>query len=183
MIVGVLAALPVKSDTLTYAFSTIPSSGAISGPAGSTIGWGYSITNDSTVDWLVTTGLNAGLFLNGTPDASLFDFPAIPPGGTATEIFSSTSNTGLYALTWDATAPSGFTNPDVFTISAEWWTGDPVGSGTFVQAATDENSPYSATVSNSTVTPEPATFSIVVFAMALALGVRYIRLGKGLTVP
>src|ERR1035438_2868744 len=48
---------------------------SIAGPANSTIGWGYSITNPSATQWLVITGLSAGTFVNGSPDSSYFDFP------------------------------------------------------------------------------------------------------------
>ena len=37
----------IDANADTFAFNTIPSGGVISGPAGSTIGWGYSITNSS----------------------------------------------------------------------------------------------------------------------------------------
>ena len=51
----------------SYTFSVTPTNGAISGTAGSTIGWGYSITNSSSTDWLVTSDLTASPFANGTP--------------------------------------------------------------------------------------------------------------------
>ena len=63
-----------------FTFSMLPGDGNISGTSGSTIGWGYTITNLST-NWLLTTNLSADLFLNGTANA-LFDFPILAPGAT-----------------------------------------------------------------------------------------------------
>ncbi len=141
---------PARADT--YTFSLIPASGDVSGLAGSTVGWGYSITNESTTDWLVTTGLSSDPFLNGIPNL-IFDFPDLGPGVTLTVPFS-LAPTGLYELTWDATAPMGFVNFGTFTLSAEWWTGDPLNGGAPIMAAADALAPYSATVA---MIPEPAT--------------------------
>src|SRR5207249_1049270 len=66
----------------SFTFDTLPSSGDVAGPAGSTVGWGYTITNSALNDWLVMTGLSAGSFLNGTPDSSFFDFPILAPQTT-----------------------------------------------------------------------------------------------------
>jgi hypothetical protein len=85
----------------TYTFSDLPSGGNIAGPAGSTIGWGYSITNDSTTEWLVTSNLTSSPFVDGTADASPFDFPIVSPGSTVTLPYDQATNTGLFALTWD----------------------------------------------------------------------------------
>src|SRR6516165_2324325 len=71
----------------TYTFAADPLSGNIQGLPGSTIGWGYSITNNSATDWLVTANLAANVFTNATPDASLFDFPTIAPGATASLLY------------------------------------------------------------------------------------------------
>jgi hypothetical protein len=48
-----------------------------------------------------------------------------------------TMNTGvgLLDLTWDTSAPNGFTNSGRATISAEWWTGDPLTGGSFIMNA------------------------------------------------
>ncbi len=49
----------------SFTFSSIPASGNISGPAGNSVGWGFSITNYSSSDWLVTTNLIADVFFTG----------------------------------------------------------------------------------------------------------------------
>ncbi len=153
----------------SFTFSPIPASGNISGPAGTTLGWGYSITNQSSSDWLVTTDLTADPFLHGTP-ALLFNFPSIAPGQTVTESFNSTIPTGLYELTWDSNAPASFSNSGDFVLSAQWWTGNPTGNGVFIADAPDASDPYSATVGGSSAVPEPSSLLLVLAAFAPIAG-------------
>jgi len=145
-----------------YSFSLLPGSGNVSGAPGSTVGWGYSITNDSSTYWLMTTDLNADPFLNGTPNL-IFDFPGLAPGTTVTEPFDPIAPAGLYELTWDNSAPPGFANSGNFVVSAEWWNGDPFGGGTYVMDAPDESQAYSATV---TAVPEPAILALLLTGLA-----------------
>jgi hypothetical protein len=97
LLIPLLLAAPAPSllGSDVYTFSTIPGTGNISGAPGATIGWGYSITNESTTDWLLATNLNADSFAFGTPTL-LFDFPEIAPGATVTEVFDPIGLTGLY---------------------------------------------------------------------------------------
>jgi hypothetical protein len=142
-------------------FDLIPASGAISGPPGSTIGWGYSITNESASDWLVTVGLNADSFLNGTPSL-LFDFPALAPTAAKTMPLDEATGAGLYMLTWDSSAPVGFVNSGTFVLNAQWWDGDPLNGGSYMMDALDTSQVYSATVSQTTgVVPEPSTWLLL----------------------
>src|SRR3990170_84745 len=67
-----------------WGFSTIPASGDIEGPAGSTIGWGYEIYNPDPVNSLSIINISADPFLHGSPDAFIFDFPTVAPGDTVT---------------------------------------------------------------------------------------------------
>ena len=151
-----------------FTFSTLPTDGNISGTAGSTIGWGYRITNLST-NWLVATNLSAGLFLNGTPNA-LFDFPILAPGAVVSVVFDALAGSGLYGLTWNATAPVGFTNSGTFVLSAEFWNGDPFAGGNFLSTAPDQSAAYSASVSGgSTPVPAPSTFILLATGLAAVL--------------
>lgn len=161
--------------SLIYTFSTDPASGDIQGPPGSTIGWGYSITNEDTTNWLVPTNLAADSIPNSTPDASVFDFPVVAPGATASLAFDAVAGTGLYGITWDPSAPVGLSEGGVFTLDAEWWTGDPSSGGQFVQDATEETAAFQATVSSPVVsgTPEPRSVALLLLScLALALFLR-----------
>jgi hypothetical protein len=120
-------AAPVPADIL---FSVLPSDGNISGPAGSLVGWGYSLTNTDLSNWYMSTDLNADSFSNGTPTL-LFDFPILAPGDTVTESFDSVNSIGLFELLWDSSAPDGFVNSGDFILSGQWWDGDPFGGGNF----------------------------------------------------
>lgn len=164
-----LVALFLLASRTTYAdpftFTTIPSSGTVIGGPGSTVGWGYSITNLSSTNWLEITALNAGAFLLGTPDASIFNFPILEPG--ATVIVSYVPGlSGLFEFTWDLTAPVGFENIGMFLLSGAFWNGDPFGGGEFVELATDQSAPYTARVSSlGTPVPEPSTLILLVLAL------------------
>ena len=117
----------------------------ISGDAGSTIGWGYTLINESA-DWLVLTGISAGSFSHATPDSSLFDFPILAPGASWSVAYDPGLLQGLFQLTWDALARRGFINTGLFVLSAEFWNDDPFAGGAVIGAAPDFSAAYSATV-------------------------------------
>jgi len=158
-----LEALPIIS------FSTLPANGQVSGAPGSTVGWGYSITNNGT-DWLVITSLNADPFTSATPNL-LFDFPIIDPGATVTEPYNPSIGTGLFELLWDTSAALGFSNSGTFVLSGEWWTDNPLDGGVFIEDAPDVNASYTASVNT---VPEPATFWILFTGLSLIGLVRLI---------
>jgi hypothetical protein len=154
LILSCLAASSVRADS--YSFSLLPADGTVTGTAGSTAGWGYSISNLSSTDWLVTTAMNSDPFVNGTPNL-LFDFPDIAPSTTVTLPFSQLSGEGLFEVTWDSKAPVGSSNLGTFRLSAQWWTGDPLNGGAFFADAPDSSQTYLATVIAGTSTPETGT--------------------------
>jgi len=165
-----LSAIPAMAADI-YTF-TVPAAENVSGPAGlSLTGWGYTIHNASSSDWLVTTSLTAGAFLHATPTL-LFDFPDLAPGATVDVPYDPVTPAGLYQILWDMNTPPGFVNSGTFTLSAQWWSGDPLGSGSFLANAPDTGQPYSASF---TTTPEPATVGLAGLAL-LAFGlVMYVR--------
>ena len=145
-------------------FTLLPADGNIAGSPGSTVGWGYSLTNQSASDWLVTTNLTADSFLHGTP-ALLFDFPNLGPGQTVTELFNANAGVGLYKFTWNADAPVDFVNSGLFVLSAQWWDGDPANGGSYLATAPDTNVSYSVTASSTRPVPEPSTIAFVILSL------------------
>jgi hypothetical protein len=141
-----------------YTF-TVPDGVAVTSPAGLLTGWGYSLHNESSSLWLVTTDLSAGTFQHATPDL-IFDFPDLAPGATVTVPYDPVKSAGLYQIGWDSNTPPGFVNSGKFTLSAEWWSGDPSNGGTLVGTAPSISQPYSATL-----TPEPGSNELVASAL------------------
>jgi hypothetical protein len=135
LVVGLFFALtnPASAGII---FGLLPPDGNVSGAPGSLVGWGYAVTNTDLSNWFMSTSLNSDSFSNGTPTL-LFDFPILAPGGTVTEAFDSVNSIGLFELQWDVSAPVGFVNIGNFTLSGEWWDGDPLNGGNFIAAAPD----------------------------------------------
>jgi hypothetical protein len=145
----------------TLLFGTIPATGSISGSAGTTIGWGYTLTNQDSALWFSADSLNtSAAFSNGVFDTNNFDSPVVAPGQTVTEAFLATT-AGLAELTWNAGAPANAQDSGLFQLSVTWYTEDPnlcgfacVYTGTAQGSA---STPYSASV----VAPEPASAETV----------------------
>jgi PEP-CTERM motif-containing protein len=169
---AVLILWPAAARADAFTFTLLPAGGNILGEAGTTIGWGYELTNASATDWLVLTGLNHDPFVDATPDASLFDFPILAPGATQSVAYDGASLLGLFQITWDQLAPAGFVNSGVFVVSAELWDADPLQGGNMLSVAPDRSAAYSATVTAApTPVPEPGT--LLLFGLgAMAVGRR-----------
>jgi hypothetical protein len=169
VILTILFAATTYADTFT--FSTVPGSGNLSAAAGSTVGWGYSVTNNSLTQWLVFASLDpSASFANGTANADVFDFPIVAPLSTLTQAYDGTN--GLYEFTWNAGAPAGSSNSGNFVLGAEWWSGDPfdpIAPGKFLTAIPAFNAPYSVTVAASCeCTPVPESSSLPMLACGVA---------------
>jgi hypothetical protein len=177
-----LSALPALAAD-TYTFNISPAEN-VSDPTGlfTLTGWGYTLQNQSSTDWLVTTGLSVGTFLYATPQL-LFDFPDLAPGATVTVPYNPVSppGAGLYQILWDQDVPPGFVNSGTFTLSAQWWSGDPLNGGTLISIAPGQSQPYSASL---TPVPEPITlgftglFFLVLWADHLHRGTSLRRRSK-----
>jgi hypothetical protein len=147
------------ASAIPFTFTVLPVGGDVSGPAGSTVGWGYEITNPSATDWLEVNSLNADPFVNGTPNA-IFDFPILPPGAIVTVVYNSAGPVGLYELTWDPGAPTGFVNSGTFEVGGQFYNNDPLTGGVPTQPGDEQNGAYSAEVTGASV-PEPATLLLL----------------------
>jgi hypothetical protein len=130
-----LLSLGAHALPFTFSFATTAAGGAVSGMPGQTVGWGYQLVNTDASNWFVPTQLNASSFSIGTPDASYFDFPVLAPGATVNAAFDALLHTGLYGVQLFPFALPGQTDSGVFTLSGEWWSGDPLAGGVFLQAA------------------------------------------------
>jgi len=165
----VLSALLTCSTVVhasSFTLSLLPAGGAIAGAPGSTIGWGYTIVNNSVTDWLMLTSLSADPFLHASADASLFLFPVLAPGASQTVSYNASALQGLFQITWDVAAPVGFTNAGLFQIGGEFWDGDPFAGGNFLASAVTQSAAYTATVTS----PVPGASTLLLTgAGALAL--------------
>jgi hypothetical protein len=129
------------------------------------VGWGYSITNDSSTQWLVTADLTTtGSFQNGTPNTGIFDFPIIAPDTTVNVSYNAATGTGLFAFTWNSTAPIGFTNSGQFDLTG-FFCADSMFDGCSTNNI-DALAPYSTTATSST-TPEPTPLLLLSIGVGL----------------
>lgn len=156
-----LSALPSLAADV-YTFSISPAE-TVSGPGGepTLTGWGYALQNQSSTDWLVTTGLNAGTFLYATPQL-LFDFPDLAPRAGVAVPYDPITPAGLYQILWNQDTPPGFVNSGTFTLSAQWWSGNPTNGGTLIGTAPSTSVPYSASL---TPVPEPGTLGLAALVL------------------
>lgn len=159
------------ADHLDWSFSLLPGE-EISGPPGSTIGWGYRITNLETSEYLVPVALDADLFQHATP-LNIFDFPIVAPGQTVSVQYNVSIPLGFYQLTWDTDAPLGFVNSGIFTLTADWYDANPLAGGNPVEFNSIRTAPYRAVVGNAIV-PEPSSFLMATSAVGL-LGIASFR--------
>ena len=139
--------------------------GDISGPAGSTIGWGYTITNNST-DWLWATDVaSTDNFQHGTATTDPFDYPALAPGSSVTVDYTAVG-LGLADLTWDDDAPAGYVNSSTFQLTSYFYDGDPFAGGNYIGPAGTHEAAYTATV----MAPVPEASTLVSTGLLLCLG-------------
>jgi hypothetical protein len=161
---GLCCIVPAFADSLLYTFATIPLDGEISGNLGDTIGWGYEIDNLDPNNWLVATNLDAGSF-TGASAASVFDFPILAPGEDLVVPFDPIAGNGLYEVVWDAGTAPGGSNQGVFTLSADWYDGDPTAGGNYIESAPDQLQSYTVTLDSSSA-PEPASAALFLLGLA-----------------
>jgi hypothetical protein len=164
-----LGATPISADTVD--FYLIPADGNILGPAGSTIGWGYQIVNNSSTDYLLGGTLQPPSFLDVVSSNNLFstDIVDIAPGGTLTVPYVAGSS-GLFEITWDPFAPQPHTESGTFAITGNtFYIGDPLdpvnpGFPDSNQSPFDLSASYSASVGSNV--PELSPIGLVFAGLA-----------------
>jgi hypothetical protein len=149
----VLGGLPLLADPL-WTLAAVPDV-HIEGPAGSTIGWGYEITDLATDQWLVMTDIDPLVLQHATPDF-VFDFTIVAPLATVRADYVPAIS-GLFGLTWDGDAPDWFVNSGSIVLSAEWYAGDPLAGATDLGPAAPASIDVTAQVSPGSQVPEPGT--------------------------
>jgi hypothetical protein len=170
-----------RADSLT--FTVIPPD--VSGPAGTTVGWGFSITNTSTSgDYLDISSIDSDVFADGTADGSIFTLAPLAPGQTATQLYDPVNNLGLFQFTWNSGLPVGTTESGQFRLyglfcdpTVDQYCAEHHPDSSVVLASAD----YSATVGPSGVvtTPEPSSVCLLLAGIGLVFVMRK-RIGQGL---
>ncbi len=168
-----LVAPAAHADSFTFA--TIPSNGALTGALGTTVGWGYTITNQSTNLWLVLSAISVNDVTVGLPNVGIFDFPILVPGATTTVSYSQSLAQGLFEVAIDPQAVVGTIDFGQVVVDADWYDGDPFTTGGLVMSAGSQGAPFTLAVTQpSVVIPEPATILLFCGGFA-AIGLRKLR--------
>jgi hypothetical protein len=148
---GVLfATRTARADTIS--FTAIPSD--VSGTAGSTVGWGFSIANGSSADYLDLKAI----------DSDLFTFPNMAPEQTIIQPYDLANSLGLFQFTWNPGVPVGTMETGNFTLFGAFCApSDPFcAEDGSVSSTALASAPYSATVSSPTPVPEPSSVLLLV---------------------
>ena len=166
---------PAQAGSLLFA--TDPSSGALTGAPGATVGFGYTLTNTDSTLWALTTNLAAGTFQFAT-ETDLFDFPEVAPGQTIFVPWNHIAGAGLYEVAIDPASPVPFVNSGAFVLSFDWYTGDPFGGGVLSSSGTDQLAGYQVTAAATSSAPEVNTLSAALSSLLVLL---FVRRRKGVT--
>jgi hypothetical protein len=179
----VTSAIRAQADDITLTLD--PADGAVSGPAGSSVGWGFTLT-DTSSDFLVVTGSDFCVGMVSSPCSNSFgaytDFigqqfvvvGSAPESSSVSQSFDDTGMTGVGAFAINSTSIGtldGFiaVTYDLYSVdpnAADFDpTADTVSTGNYLYA------PASVTVgSNSTSNvPEPATATLLAAGLAALL--------------
>jgi hypothetical protein len=170
----------LPAEAAPFTFDTIPAGGTVPAMPGDTVGWGYEITNTTPSLWLVLTSINASSFTHGVPDSSIFDFPIVGPGMTATQPYDPVNGLGLFQFTWDVGA-FGFANSGTFDLSADVWPSDPSQGGSPIANLT-LSAPYltlTPAANPGGAVPEPGTLVGLATGLALLLRRRRAKASRG----
>ena len=164
---GLAASAWATPDTVT--FDTTPSGGTLPvSNGGQTVGWGYTIQNLSTAYWYMATGLTSSSFTYATanPNGAIFDYPILAPSAPAVTVpyqYSVTGSTGLFEIKWNTGLQYNTHETGFFTLSGDFYNGNPLASGTYVGAAPDVSTLYDASA------PEPLSLLLFVTGFGVAL--------------
>jgi hypothetical protein len=171
LLAGSLAAAPV--------FTLDPLDGAITGPAGSTRGWGFTLSSDpsrwlSVVASLLLTESDPTVgfyqdYIGGLGGPVSFVLPPNDPDWNMN--FHEAFGEGAGSFTFDPAAPLNAVNSGILRVIVEAYNADPAVCGA---ACLEETLVFDVDFSATVVseTPEPTTLSLTLAAMACAIAYR-----------
>lgn len=150
-----------------------PSNGVVSGTPGSTVGWGFTLTNNT--DYLVVTGSTftpTSLYGNYQDYIGTDNFIVVGPSPESTSVsqsFDSTALTGVGGFTIDSTAPVGFSPSGALTIYYDLFSQDPNSPNFDPSSQIGSDDTLSQTV-RVNITPEPASLLLMSAGFLLLAG-------------
>jgi len=126
----VVAALLLSLPGWANVMFTLQPSGSVSGAPGSTVGWGYTLTNSDASDWLVLTSSN---FMPSTSLGTYMDFTQFnfivlgpsPESSSLTQSFNPMSQTGIGSFTISGSATPGDSAMGNIVITYDLFNQDP----------------------------------------------------------
>jgi hypothetical protein len=172
--------LTASADPIT--FTLMPPSGTVSGLPGSTVGWGFTLTND-TSDYLLVAN---SYFCEPGEDPTLFDCqPAlgastyddfiasnsteVTPDSSVAQSFDASSFTGVGEYNIDPLATAGQSDTGTVVVVYDLYSADPFGLNcNFCQIGGDQEVVAAAEVQVTgpiSVVPEPSSLAFLAFAL------------------
>lgn len=170
-LVGLLAVPTQAAPMLTL----VPADGALRGLPGSTVGWGFTLTNTS--DFLVVTGSSFTASPLGTYEDFISSGPNLivvgpsPESPTVTQLFDPASRMGIGAFHILDTAPAGVSIKGTLTIDYSLFSvspNDPAFNPDLDTVVADASLSQAAAVQ---VLPEPGSWILILSGIGLCAAI------------
>lgn len=153
-------------------FSTLPSDGSVFGHPGETVGWGYSIEND-TNSWLVPMGLSANGILFGSLN-DVYDYGVVAPFSTTTIPYQFATpggagfSSGLFEYLFPGATPVGLTQSGSFILQYQFFNDNPDINSSAAAIGSVLSFPEQAfSVTTFDAVPEPASGGLLLMTLVV----------------